>query len=387
MTSSKNYNINEDKHGVQEKYIEAIKESSQKQINAVDREIDDLNTDIANRQDEITTLEIRGADLAASIKDGDKVERKNDKYQSLDSDINQKLIRLTREIKFYEENDNCPTCHQDISEDFRSHEMGKKEEKIVDVSAGAVQLRAELERMDARLIEISLVNEDISECNTLISGHNHYITSNNRQLSRLNNTIIELKSQKGDLREAKGKLSGFKKALKELIKRKEELINEKETFLQAATLLKDGGVKAQIIKQYVPVMNKLISKYLAMFEFFVGFELDENFNEVLTSRHRDEFTYASFSEGEKMRIDLALLLTWRSIAKMKNSTNTNLLILDEVFDASLDTSGCDEFMKLIGDFGEDANVFIISHKGDALVDKFASTIRFEKVKNFSRIAE
>ena len=151
------FELSEDKHGVQEKYIEAIKESSQKQINAVDREIDDLNTDIANRQDEITTLEIRGADLAASIKDGDKVERKNDKYQSLDSDINQKLIRLTREIKFYEENDNCPTCHQDISEDFRSHEMGKKEEKIVDVSAGAVQLRAELERMDARLIEISLV--------------------------------------------------------------------------------------------------------------------------------------------------------------------------------------------------------------------------------------
>jgi energy-coupling factor transporter ATP-binding protein EcfA2 len=158
-------------------------------------------------------------------------------------------------------------------------------------------------------------------------------------------------------------------------------------FGVAADMLKDGGIKTKIIRQYVPIMNKLINKYLAALDFFVAFELDEEFNEIIKSRHRDEFSYASFSEGEKMRIDLALLFTWRAIAKLKNSTNTNLLILDEVFDASLDTAGCDEFLKLIHQLGGETNVFVISHKGDILSEKFRSQIKFEKVKNFSRVAE
>jgi ATPase subunit of ABC transporter with duplicated ATPase domains len=168
---------------------------------------------------------------------------------------------------------------------------------------------------------------------------------------------------------------------------KESLLGEKELLDIASVLLKDSGVKSKIIKQYVPIINKLVNKYLAAMEFFVQFELDENFEEKILSRHRDDFSYASFSEGEKMRIDLALLFTWRAVAKLKNSTNTNLLILDEVFDASLDTTGCDEFLKLLQGFGEDSNVFVISHKGDILYDKFRSVIRFEKHKNFSRIAK
>ena len=167
---------------------------------------------------------------------------------------------------------------------------------------------------------------------------------------------------------------------------KEEHLNEAQLLGVAADLLKDKGIKTQIVRQYVPVMNKLINKYLAAMEFFVSFDLDENFEETIRSRHRDKFSYSSFSEGEKMRIDLALLLTWRAIAKMKNSTNTNLLILDEVFDASLDTNGCDEFLKLLNELGKGTNVFVISHKGDVLQDKFRSVIKFEKHKNFSRIA-
>ena len=168
--------------------------------------------------------------------------------------------------------------------------------------------------------------------------------------------------------------------------KKEELINERELYNVASDMLKDDGIKKKIIKQYVPVMNKLINKYLAALDFFVLFELDEQFNEVIKSRHRDEFSYASFSEGEKMRIDLALLFTWRAIAKLKNSVNTNLLLLDEVFDASLDNNGCDEFLKLLNQLDNETNVFVISHKGDILAEKFKKEIRFEKIKNFSRIA-
>ena len=171
-----------------------------------------------------------------------------------------------------------------------------------------------------------------------------------------------------------------------LKKKSEKLLYEAELYEAAGILLKDKGIKQRIIKQYVPIINKLVNKYLAAMDFFVEFELDERFNETIKSRHRDQFTYDSFSEGEKMRIDLALLFTWRSIAKMKNSSNTNLLILDEVFDASLDASGCDEFLKLIHELGSSTSVFVISHKGDILQDKFYSSIRFEKHKNFSRIA-
>ena len=166
---------------------------------------------------------------------------------------------------------------------------------------------------------------------------------------------------------------------------KETLSIDKELLSFANDMLKDGGIKKKIIRQYIPIMNRLINKYLASLEFFVNFELDEEFNETIKSRYRDVFSYANFSEGEKMRVDLALLFTWRAIAKMKNSINTNLLILDEVFDASLDSTGCDEFLKLLHDLGDETNVFVISHKGDVLIDKFRSKIEFQKIKNFSRI--
>jgi ABC-type phosphate transport system ATPase subunit len=181
-------------------------------------------------------------------------------------------------------------------------------------------------------------------------------------------------------------LQDLTKGLKDAHSNKESLTEEKSILDVASLILKDTGIKTRIIKQYVPVMNKLISKYLASMDFFVQFELDENFNETIKSRFRDEFSYDSFSEGEKMRIDLALLFTWRTIAKLRNSVSTNLLIMDEVFDSSLDSTGTDEFMKILNELTSDANVFIISHKGDQLMDKFQNTVRFEKVNNFSRIA-
>jgi DNA repair exonuclease SbcCD ATPase subunit len=203
----------------------------------------------------------------------------------------------------------------------------------------------------------------------------------------LNQEIVELSTRKDNLEEENQKLKDFKTDLVTQQSALSESLVEKQYYDYASSLLKDGGIKTKIIKQYLPIMNKLINKYLTAMDFFVNFNIDENFEETIKSRHRDEFSYANFSEGEKMRIDLALLFTWRQIAKMKNSTNTNLLILDEVFDSSLDTVGTEEFLKLIHEMGQDTNVFVISHKGDQLFDKFRSVIRFEKKGNFSRIAK
>jgi DNA repair exonuclease SbcCD ATPase subunit len=197
--------------------------------------------------------------------------------------------------------------------------------------------------------------------------------------------IEELSNRKDNLEEENTKLVELRAELSALIKHQENLSNEKQYLEFAGNLLKDTGIKTKIIKQYLPIMNKLINKYLTAMDFFVNFNINENFEESIKSRHRDDFSYANFSEGEKMRIDLALLFTWRQIAKMKNSTNTNLLILDEVFDSSLDTVGTDEFLKLLYEMDKDTNVFVISHKGDQLFDKFRSVIKFKKVNNFSQV--
>ena len=219
-----------------------------------------------------------------------------------------------------------------------------------------------------------------------VSTNQSTIKSLEKSVSKNQGEIQRIQSANADDTKAKDTLETLQRENQTFSEKKEELINDRELFGVASDMLKDGGIKTKIIRQYVPIMNKLINKYLAALDFFVAFELDEEFNEIIKSRHRDEFSYASFSEGEKMRIDLALLFTWRAIAKLKNSTNTNLLILDEVFDASLDTAGCDEFLKLIHQLGGETNVFVISHKGDVLSEKFRNQIRFEKVKNFSRVA-
>ena len=233
---------------------------------------------------------------------------------------------------------------------------------------------------------INEVNKDIVKHMNAITEHNATIRAINTYIIKLQKEISSLLERKGNIIDENEKLSELKDELKELIKKHEEYINDKQYYEYAASLLKDTGIKTKIIKQYLPIMNKLINKYLAALDFFVNFEINENFEETIRSRHRDEFSYANFSEGEKQKIDLALLFTWRQIAKLKNSANTNLLILDEVFDSSLDASSVELLMNLINEFSTDTNVFVISHKGDQLFDKFRSVIKFQKKGNFSVIA-
>ena len=224
------------------------------------------------------------------------------------------------------------------------------------------------------------IRDEIIRLNTIINSYDKYISKQQQEIN-------DLHSKKDSLEDENAKLKELKEQLSQLLIKQEEISVEKQYYEYASTLLKDTGIKTKIIRQYLPIMNKLINKYLTAMDFFVNFNINENFEETIKSRHRDDFAYANFSEGEKMRIDLALLFTWRQIAKLKNSTNTNLLILDEVFDSSLDGVGTEEFLKLIHEMGHDTNIFVISHKGDQLFDKFRSVIKFEKHNNFSRIAK
>lgn len=382
------YNINlaEEKIKMQHQYIDELKQNTEKRVNEAkvkvvkaDKEKQEYNTLIDTLQDQVNILQ-------ESISDFESLTKKKSKVEQLEYKLQEKIKKLEHDIEFYQDHDNCPVCKQDIEEDFKDQTIEEKETSLNETVNGFNQLREEWQSINNRIQEISEVQLDISSKQNEISSNNSHINALNKLIDSINEDINSIddsdKSDKSD----KKKLETLEKALVKLQSYKEEIINERSVLDIASMILKDSGIKTRIIKQYIPVMNKLINKYLAAMDFFVDFQLDENFNETIKSRFRDVFSYASFSEGEKMRIDLALLFTWRAVSKLRNSVSTNLLIMDEVFDSSLDNTGTEEFLKILNDLTSDTNVFIISHKGDQLYDKFHSVIRFEKHKNFSRIA-
>jgi len=315
------------------------------------------------------------------------LDAKSKKLLQLETKVENNIKKNEKEVSFYESNDNCPTCKHPLEEAFKQLQITERKQSLKKQKAGLTEIENEIQKLSTRMAEIAAIIDNVSQHNSQIVSNNSTINSVRKYIDKLNREIKELSSKKANLEDDNKKLSELRLELQGLNTTHEELVTEKMYYEFAATLLKDTGIKTKIIKQYLPIMNKLINKYLTAMDFFVNFNIDENFNETIKSRHRDEFSYANFSEGEKMRIDLALLFTWRQIAKLKNSTNTNLLILDEVFDSSLDTVGTEEFLKLIHEMGTDTNIFVISHKGDQLFDKFRSVIRFEKKNNFSRIAK
>lgn len=319
--------------------------------------------------------------LHESIKDRDTIKGKQRKLNELKMQLSSKVQNIQSQIEFFKDHDDCPTCHQSIDEEFKEDHICEQQEKQLEIKDGIDKMNEHFTEVERRLNEISAVQDTINDINQIMMNLNSEMTSTQNGIKELNQSLEEVPQiqETDDLDELNATLGKNKE-------RHETLLREKERYEIASSLLKDGGIKSKIIKQYVPIINKLMNKYLAAMEFFVQFELDEQFNEKIKSRFRDEFTYDSFSEGEKMRIDLSLLFTWRAVAKLRNSVTTNLLIMDEVFDSSLDTTGTDEFLKLITQLTQDTNVFVISHKGDQLFDKFHSNIRFQKVKNFSQIA-
>jgi DNA repair ATPase RecN len=273
-----------------------------------------------------------------------------------------------------------------VSETKEKH-VTEKHTKVTEIQTATTKLEEEIQNVNNRLLEIEGIQKHINEHNSEIVKLNTQVTSINSYNTRLLKEIEELKTRSISTDITDDKLNSLTTELKLFEEQAEQLSIDKQYHEFAATLLRDTGIKTKIIKQYLPVMNKLINKYLTSMDFFVNFNLNESFEETIKSRHRDEFSYASFSEGEKMRIDLSLLFTWRQIAKMKNSVNTNLLVLDEVFDSSLDGVGTEEFLKLLNSLDINTNVFVISHKGDQLFDKFRSIIKFEKKNNFSQVVK
>jgi DNA repair exonuclease SbcCD ATPase subunit len=314
-----------------------------------------------------------------------KLTEKRDALLSYQTQIKSNIQRVVKEAKFYEENDNCPTCSQIIAIDFKNEKIHKCKETSRELLDGQNKLADELNRVNESLDQIQKSVDEIVNLQ-------HAIRANNSSINRLQRLIRDLEKENANKQDAS--LDDAEQKLRDLLVLRDKLSTDKSSayehgaYNQAMSeMLKDTGIKTKIIRQYLPVMNKLINGYLQTLDFFVAFNLDEAFEETIKSRHRDDFSYASFSEGEKQRIDLALLFTWRQIARMKNSVSTNLLILDETFDSSMDTDGVENLLKILRTLDEGTSVFIISHKTDALDGKFPRKIEFEKVKNFSQIKQ
>ena len=368
------------------KHINSLKINNDHLIRQKEEMIEEVNGLVCQAERDIAIQSDYLAVKSAKVADSEKISSKRTKLIELESQLETKIRSLKKEITFYHDNDSCPTCRQGIDHDFKDSVIDDRESKQQEVTDALAKIEEEINTINQRVNEIAEVNKEITIINTKITELNSDIRSWNNSIRTLEAEIDNLEKNTTIIDESNEDLSVLNKQLGVQQKYKEELTNERQVIEVAGVLLKDSGIKTKIIKQYVPIMNKLINKYLAAMDFFVQFELDENFNEKIKSRFRDEFSYASFSEGEKMRIDLALMFTWRAIAKLRNSASTNLLIMDEVFDSSLDVGGTEEFLKILEGLTGDTNTFIISHKGDQLYDKFHSVIKFEKHANFSRIA-
>ena len=375
--------LTEEKISLQEKYISDTKQNKDKLISEKTNLIDNNEEEIFKKQSDINFHSKNNNELLHQIQDSEKINDQLSKLKDIRSTLREKKNNNAKMVKFFKENDDCPTCEQPLN---NSEEMIKSKQKEVDKFTKALdEMETALSKSTERQNFIKGVANKVRENEVLIAKENSSIT----QLEKFNSTLqAELDSLISGEIDTKDfdKLNKLKEKMDGIEKERTSLKEEQSYGDAIRNMLQDTGIKTKIIKQYLPIMNRLINTYLTSMEFYVNFTLDENFEETIKSRYRDEFSYASFSEGEKMRIDLALLFTWRAIAKMKNSTNTNLLILDEIFDSSLDGTGTDEFLKILNTLG-DENVFVISHKQDALADKFRSTIKFEKIKNFSHIVE
>jgi DNA repair exonuclease SbcCD ATPase subunit len=347
--------------------------------------IDKTQTQIFALQEEVDTVAKEVEELNKEIEDKGKIDKKLKEIEKIQYQIDQKIEKLDKDIDFYENNDECPTCKQAIDQYFKEQINNETVEKKNKYKDGLEELSVQYNKVHDRIKIINETIKLIEEKNSSITDRNYQIRSHNSYIGDLLSQINKLNDDRKNIQD-NNKLIEHQKKFGELKEQYEVLKDETNVLGIASQVLKDNGIKSKIIKQYIPIMNKLINSYLQKMDFFVKFDLDENFNETILSRHRDNFTYASFSEGEKFRIDLSLLFTWRKVAKLKNSTSTNLLIMDEVFDSSLDAGGTEEFLKLINELDEKTNVFIISHKGDQLFDKFQNVLKFEKYKSFSRIA-
>lgn len=382
------YNVSliKEKITLQQRYIRDITEMN-------DGQIRQKRDEISSYSSEIEVLQARNSDLSEDIaqkNDGldeqiAELSSKRERVLEYKAQFQQQVTSVVKEAKFYEENTTCPTCTQDIHSELREEKLSGAKEKSRELKDALDHAASESANLEEELRRLREISSGVAEANSEIHSNNQAIERLQKSIRETQDSIAELEGKGGDLAAANDELRQLKDEKERLTERKLEMMST-QTYKQAASeMLKDSGIKTKIIKEYLPVMNQLINKYLQVLDFFVSFHLDENFNETIKSRYRDSFNYASFSEGEKSRIDLSLLFAWRQIARMKNSTSTNLLVLDETFDSSLDVDGVDNLLKILGTLDEDTNTFVISHKGDQLDGKFENKMVARKEHNFSTL--
>ena len=378
--------LTQQKSELLKRHISELKQNNDQKIKEYEIEIESNKQTVTDLLSNVVSITTETEQLQLVVANKIETDAKVKKITKIESQIESNMSKYQKDISFFQSHDDCPTCKQSIDDAFKEGELKSLGTRVEECKHGLRELEIKLQEEQSKLNVITETQKVINTKMVEIATINTTITETNKLITRLHKLIDELKNSKTVTDKEETELSNITASMKELRQRLSDIIDEKTYLESASTLLKDSGIKTKIIKQYLPIINKLVNKYLSSLDFFVNFNLDESFKETIKSRHRDDFSYHNFSEGEKQRIDMALMLTWRAVAKLKNSSNTNLLILDETFDSSLDTNGTEELMKLLH-LLEGVNLFVISHKGDILQDKFVNTIRFEKVKNFSRIVK
>ena len=386
-TDDFDYEILDNKIIEKKKHIDEISSLNLETIEQKEKDVKKSYVDIENYEEDVRKVKLEITTLQKEILDQTKVNTKHKKLHTMEAKIENTCKKHKKDLKFFETHNDCPMCQQDIDKEYKKLMIQKKKDKVDEIDVGMKQLDKEIKTVEKRLEKINDTMVLIREKELLINRYETSINEITKYVDKIIAEIEELKNEKLSTATQTGELNQLQEQLTETELKKQKDKNEKIYIDTARHLMQDTGIKTKIIKQYLPIMNQYINKYLADMDFFVNFTLDEEFNETIKSRYRDEFNYHSFSEGEKLRIDLSILFTWREIAKIKNSTNTNLLILDEIFDSSLDSSGTDEFMRILQTTMIKENIFVISHKSDTLIDKFPRVLKFEKYKNFTRMIE
>jgi len=371
LESAKEHNASIRK--IREDEVIKIREKMTKHIEKIEKE-----------KEEIELIQTQIEELIQTISDKQSVKGKIDKANKLKRDLEIALSNHNKELSFYHDNDNCPTCKQGIEHTFKENIVTEKSKKVEELTNGIAELSDKINEYENRMNEISSVEDELANHNLIIGDHRATIKMSMNALNSYKKELVQAEEEVEAVDTSK--LEEYTNNLEESKNLQQQLFEDKEVLNVVQTMLRDGGIKTRIIRQYIPVMNKLINKYLGAFDLFVDFQLDENFNEIIKSRFRDTFSYASFSEGEKLRITLSIMLAWRSVAKLRNSVSTNLLLLDETLDGALDSVGIENLIDTLHNLNSDDNIFVISHRGHQFGDKFDNHIRFQKIKNFSEIS-
>ena len=379
-----NSDLVKEKIEIQDRFITDLSEQSHHRISAKKKDIDAFIIKMDVLDSNIQKLINSISDLQENSEDPSKYETKHGKLQKLHLKMDARKKTLSNEIDFYDKNDDCPTCGQILEQDLKKSKIKQNLDLLDEIDVAMISMENEITHLSEKLNHVKEIHKDIYETTFELKKMQSAKENIQDKIDYIQNEINSIQTSNKNIereKEKKQQYIGQKQVIDEMIAQKKQKKDEHDIVHY---LLKDSGVKTRIIKKYLPLMNRLTRQYLQELDFSINFSLDEEFNESIKSPIHEDFSYASFSEGEKMRIDLALLFTWREVARVKNSVNTNLLILDEIFDSSLDTSGTDDFMKIIRFAIKDANIFVISHKGDLMHDKFANVLQFEKVQNFSK---